>query len=130
MNITQDEQRKLTEFLGECWHEFKPRNNTGTDDNRFDDEFRCVKCDRSANTYHGMYWSANELNEKSRLDFNDWRVVGRLIEKAGGYIRIWKCDGKWKAAFEKGLVVVKARPGVETPQAAICNAILVYIKER
>ena len=59
--MTDADKKLLTEFLGECWHEGWV-NKAGT--------YCCNKCP-----------AAYPSVEASRLDFTDWRVVGRLYYK-------------------------------------------------
>jgi hypothetical protein len=58
MNLTEEDQKLLAKWLGECWHEWEKNNE------------RCIKCN-----IHQHMLKANPL------DFNDWRVVGELAEK-------------------------------------------------
>lgn len=106
MNLTQDEQRKLTEWIGECWHKWLPCDDK---EGRF-----CIRC--------GI---EEEDCTNYSLDFSDWRVVGRLQERLlaqqghisniyngpsvdGFYISVEGCTGS-------------------SLKEAICRAILAYI---
>ena len=101
MNLTIEEQRKLTEFLGECWHEYNPNYDQGNS---------CSKCGKTV--FHRFHRTFPQ-----NLDFTDWRVVGRLIEKLR----------------DMGEDVDDLRDAIRTrifwgsPQEAICRAILAYL---
>ena len=103
--MTDQDKRLLTEFLGECWHEpdatYKPLT---------DDTFKCLKC---------------QVINARRLDFTDWRVVGRLIEKAED-VEVWYYyDGmEWCAR-----VLELETHSAKSPQEAICAAVLAWLKE-
>lgn len=111
-DLSTEEQKLLTEWLGECWHEFEALHST-----------LCTKCNKPflSQTYH-----------VPRLDFSDWRVVGRLVEKIllfASYEVLKESSGK-----ERFLVLIhsktKTYQGTEgTPQLAICKAVLAYLKE-
>jgi hypothetical protein len=108
--LSLEEQKILTEWLGECWHEYTKEWNSG---------IYCKHCN-----YH---------RDSPRLDFSDWRVIGRLIEKA----KILT-DSLYESEDGSG---VRADQLVEninwalwdwsisTPQLAICKVILAYLKE-
>lgn len=118
MNLTEAEQRRLTEFLGECWHEWRYIYDA-TDNIQ---QPTCTKC-------HGT-WGKDPL---PRLDFTDWRVVGRLMVVAmlkaerPIYVHVYNNgQGLYSLASFKGKeIIIKG----DQPQEAICMAILNYIKE-
>jgi hypothetical protein len=112
MNLTIEQQRKLTEFLGECWHEPTETPN----------EVSCDKCGT-------VVYDPRHVDEAfQRLDFTDRRVVGRLIEKVGkitidmgaGYVYI----GAGEYASEP-LIWLDDK----TPQEAICRSVLAWLEE-
>lgn len=110
--LATEDQRLLTEFLGECWHE------EGMPTGMSYHPFRCKKCNKPLH-----------VSGKNGLDFSDWRVVGRLIEKCRSAQTV-----KLESNFESGISVDSSRyywsPVAETPQLAICNAVLAYLKEK
>ena len=62
MNITEEQRKLLTEWLGECWHEwhFAPEDVTP-----------CLKC----------------RSRKDNRTFDNWNDFGAVVEKLGwGYI--------------------------------------------
>ena len=103
--MTDQEKRLLTEFLGECWHEGWV-NKAGT--------YCCNKCP-----------AAYPSVEASRLDFTDWRVAGRLIEKTED-VEVWYFydDMEWCAR-----VLEREIHSAKSPQEAICAAVLAWLKE-
>lgn len=66
--LSLEQRKRLTEFLGECWHDVPP-------DFYVQFPSRCRVCKRVIAFY-----------DDYRLDFNDWRVRGRLVEKVGGIV--------------------------------------------
>lgn len=115
MNLTLEEQRKLTEFLGECWH--------GECVDRSAPEYMvCFVCNES---FVGSNW---------RLNFTDWRVVGRLVEKFET-VSIWKhYDADlyecyiWHEGISAGDEEKRCFSAL-TRQEAICRAVLAYLAE-
>jgi hypothetical protein len=111
MTLTTDEQKKLTLFLGECWHELDGyRGSMGT----------CKKC--------GAWWKGEGFVH--RLDFTDWRVVGRLIEKAQKeqWVGMNEANGETCCMIgEDNDGFVGVTEFATTPQEAICRAVLAYI---
>lgn len=116
--LSIEEQKRLTEFLGECPHEWLREflfadYQTGM--------YRCSVC--------GIL-SAAAKQEPKALDFSDWRVVGMLIEKFDS-LNVEKAiatNGLHKAQ----LLNYYGRDGqaeAKTPQLAICRAVLAYLKE-
>jgi hypothetical protein len=95
--LSLESQKLLTEWLGECWHEYNSR--------------KCITC-----------IIMEPEDDPPRLDFSDWRVTGRLIEKAEGIVVI-KFDHTWNSTIEGDF-----QEG-SSPQLAICNAIVAYLKE-
>lgn len=101
MNLTKDEQRILTEFLG------LPYTN----------DIHCPVCG-----YYCLGKGGIGCIDKTAtfLDFSDWRVVGRMIDKlheTGGIDQLDQylvSDAKLK---EVGV------------RASICLAVLAYLKE-
>jgi hypothetical protein len=104
--MTDDDKRLLTEFLGDCWH---------TDFHELiyaRPYFYCERC---------------QERDPQRLDFDDWRVVGRLVEKVKRPMRLQYCfEGQVGACFVGGVGVIWA----DTETAAICAAVLSYLKAR
>ena len=105
MTLTIEEQHKLTEFLGECWHEWMIEDIQGLP------RYACRAC---------LY---ETYAHPTRLDFADWRVVGRLAVKAGG-VDLEEDEGSWMCAVNK--------PGApyvtyDAPEEAICRAVLAYL---
>lgn len=113
--LTFEDQRLLTEFLGECWHEAYNGFAPGL----------CSKCEASKfDSGSGNFLPVGELH----LDFSDWRVVGRLLDKIEN-IEVWKSKdyrGSW-GAFTEG---IGENVYASTPQLAICKAVLAYLKEK
>ena len=95
-DLTIEEQKLLTEWLGERWHETGERNYT--------------------EICHGF--------PEPRLDFTDWRVVGRLVEKLRSITQYNLTTEVWWVKHRVGIVLFDANP-----QLAICRAILSYLKE-
>ena len=58
--LSLESQKLLTEWLGECWHEIEINLIDPTV------HYYCMSC---------------KSTKPLRLDFSDWRVVGRLVEK-------------------------------------------------
>jgi hypothetical protein len=106
MSLTIEQQRKLTEKgLGECWHEC-------------DEDRICRKCHQFLGT-----------NEEMRLNFTDWRVVGRLIEKLEAvYVDKMGAGPYFSEAFILGGKNYISVNGT-TPQEAICLVVLAWIEE-
>jgi hypothetical protein len=125
MNLTTGELRKLTEFLGECWHTV-----WGGKDYTGGLTANCEKCGRRGNLY----------DEELFLDFTDWRVVGRILEQTTHEglcpALVFDDDGHWQLCFDgiqpvggDGVFthIVEGEPWYDTPQEAICGAVLAYI---
>jgi len=110
-------QKLLTEWLGECWHTWERKYPYPA---RTEAELKmrghvCTKC--------GEYWPVQPKAEGliTPLNFSDWRVVGRLIEK----VRTHRPLGDTITLSERlGYAICSANP-----QRAICNAIVDYLKE-
>ena len=106
--MTEQEQRKLTEFLGECWHEWvleiTPKHGYRI--------IRCPKC--FASTSIGRHQKPDNVR---RLDFTDWRVKGRILDKftdAGAEPKFTRYGVEvWGERYED-----------------ICAAVSSYMKER
>lgn len=107
--LTEQEQRQLTEVLGECWHE------QGAN-------WRCASC--------GV---PMPLQQELRLDFTDWLVVGRLIEKVqkthsihissvGQSKNCWHCVIGYQRPYRFSSIMQS------TPQEAICRAVLARLE--
>lgn len=65
--LTIEQQKRLMIFLGECWHDFADMFDQGGPSDNV-----CIHCGKLEPVC-------------SNIDFTDWRVVGRLIEKVGKY---------------------------------------------
>lgn len=66
MNLPIETQKRLTKFLGECWHEWhKP-----------EDYVQALICTGCGKTQLGPTTAASD-----KLDFDNWRVVGRAVSK-------------------------------------------------
>jgi hypothetical protein len=117
--MTERAQRLLTEFLGECWHDW-PNEEPGRILYLF-----CPKCGDES-------WSDAE---DKRLDFTDWRVVGSLVEKVQRklYFQLSSVGASkncWKVEIGHARPYHWAVYNQATPQAAICAAILVYLEDK
>ena len=118
--MTEDEQRLLTEFLGECWHE-----DGGLVVNHYSEnsgrELQLRYCRHCKEAY--VHPSQETF---TRLDFTDWRVVGRLVEKREN-ITIWKHpQWGWIATYPPQHHFNEGA----TPQEAICRAVIAWLTER
>jgi hypothetical protein len=103
--LTTEQQRRLTEFLGECWHEYDPT---------FDGGNSCPLCRKSDHhQFHRTF--------PHRLDFSDWRVVMRLWFTYFSAVRCKEIDPTVLAQFLN-----------EEKDAAylICLAIDAYLVEK
>lgn len=112
--LTLEDKRLLTEFLGECWHipnHIKENLTIGIAD-------RCLLCDAR------LPWI--------RLDFSDWRVVGRLIEKMHDVREqfLEELKSKELASIDAYLFKLYLSLAHKNPQLAICHAVLTYLKEQ
>ena len=125
MNLTIEQQRKLTEFLGECWHEWE--YCSGWNGVETEHWFRCKKCNKEVSASRVR---ADSPPIQSSLDFTDWRVVMRV----------------WETANKRGLqpslehFAATARCVVKKfneqpyasysscPKEAICLAVLAYLE--
>jgi hypothetical protein len=118
--LTIEQQRRLTEFLGECWHE-----GIGLAVNHSNSEGEPTQL-----RYCGKYpqcraaYVSPSRSDFERLDFSDWRVVGRLIEMVGSANiseqdhKLWHCfigDEDWDCS--------QPHASGKNPQLAICLAI-------
>ena len=110
--MTDQEKRLLTEFLGECWHESSGMT------------WICGKCKTDVG-WLGETMKDAVAVETLRLDFTDWRVVGRLIEKTED-VEVWYFheDMEWCAR-----VLEREIHSAKSPQEAICAAVLAWLKE-
>ena len=117
MNLTTDEQKMLTEFLGGCWHRYAPLSPS---------RWQCKICDKYSHD-----------GKQEVLDFTDWRVVGRLIEKccatSSTPIFLWTRQQKYVARIQIKNNSAHKRKGFTadgaTPQEAICRAVLAWLGE-
>ena len=104
--LTIEAQKRLTEFSGEYWHE---------------DFCTCPECTNP------------DEPPTNRLDFNDWRVVGRLIEKIKELSRIAYSaeDGSAEIleTLQESVTWSMMDMEVRTTEA-ICLAIDSYLQER
>ena len=113
--MTEQQERMLTEFLGACWHEwYRPHG--------WAHAWLCSKCSQD-NIHH----DAPRKEKKAYLDFTDWRVVGRLIEKVGGVTVIRLHENVWEATQHPYTDAPCVQRG--TPQESICAAVIAYLKE-
>jgi len=103
MNLSTEEQKLLTEWLGECWHE------EGTPTGMVYHPYRCAKCIKPIHA-----------GGPSRLDFSDWRVVGRIVEK----VRSLHIASDYLCKVFSNAIFFS-----DNPQLAICRAILAYLQE-
>lgn len=99
--LTTEDQRILTEWLGECWHVPNHMKENGT----YSTADRCCFCGAP------LPWIL--------LDFSDWRVVGRLVEKLQ------------TITTNADMVRLEVRRALfsPSPRLAICRAVLAYLKE-
>jgi hypothetical protein len=122
--MDDNDKRLLTEFLGECWHEWGPEQEGDGD--------LCIKC----------WYSKYRSNKQAYLDFTDWRVAGRLLVQTTHEglcpSLLFDDDGHWQLCFDGiqpvgggGVFthVVEGNPWFDTPQEAICAAVLAWLKE-
>jgi len=97
-----EQARLLTEFLGECPIPYTVDKRT---------MWFCDKCGHTHTT----------------LDFNDWRVIGRLIEKMNLMISFKpRKNGRWICFFETNGGLFEG----DTPQEAIINAVISYLETK
>lgn len=106
MNLTLDEQKQLTEFLGGCYHELKEDFLT-----------LCHVCNDTC---------VDEDLSISRLDFFDWRVTGKLLKKLSEIGLSWEIKDLPKTT--KVMVMWNEAEDV-IPQMAVCKAILNYLNK-
>lgn len=102
--LSLDAQRRLTEFLGECFHS----------------SWMCGECPECGLCVE---------DESYHLDFSDWRVVGRLIEKLM-QINLSAENGIGRAPIYWAWLQIGGRSHSgkgNTPQLAICLAIDAYL---
>ena len=117
--MTEQEQRKLTEFLGEEW-----------DNNSESAYWWCPHCleevDGSRVTFSEKHDTClcPVVIKEARLDFTDWRVVGRLIEKVDQMWIETSSTKKWAASPPATSHWFYG----DTPQEAICRAVLAYLE--
>jgi hypothetical protein len=123
--MTDNDKRLLTEFLGECWHETAFREYELEIEGRTGDFIKatcsCGKVRRLGKRYNDVDYHPVCHN----LDFTDWRVVGRLIEKCED---IWICKHEemiWQTSPKGTSLWFRGA----TPQEAICRAVLAWLKE-
>jgi hypothetical protein len=123
--MDDNDKKLLTEFLGECWHETAFREYELEIEGRTGDFIKatcsCGKVRRLGKRYNDVDYHPVCHN----LDFTDWRVVGRLIEKAED-VEVWYFheDKEWCAR-----VLERETHSASTPQEAICAAVLAWLKE-
>lgn len=117
--MTDADKKLLTEFLGECWHEWEQYDG------------RYLRCKNPTCLWHDK--SVNETSTQGDgpfipLDFTDWRVIGRLIEKVGGLdiLEYEEFQASWIAATRGNKSIYALG---DTPQEAICEAVISYLKE-
>lgn len=111
MELTIEEKRILTEFLGECWHEWHQCDDK---EGRF-----CIKCDIE-----------EEDCANYRFDFSDWRVVGRLVEKMREELNTQvNMHKEIPARLQLRIYDIQNALWRQDDKEAICRAILVWLKE-
>lgn len=114
--ITLEEQRFLTEFLGECWHEFEEaalHDNWGSS--------RGLKCKH-------CHLEALQPQDKYRLDFTDGRVVFRLIEKVRSKVLEDHGDFFELAIHDQGYVEgIEKSLWSNDPELAVCKTIAAFL---
>lgn len=111
MNLTLEQKKKLAAVLGECWHEgYEVDHSAGI--------MYCESCSE----YVDIYNKSKPLHP----NFNDWRIVGRLIEKSPARITVVKArhDG-WGCWIGESILGEGS-----TPQEAICYAVLAWIERK
>lgn len=99
MELTTEEQKLLTEWLGEEWRE---------------------------NTWYHVYEDADLI----RLDFSDWGVVGRLVAKVTSFCLQSESHSTERANLCLLQMSIESALWEDTPQLAICHAVLAYLKEK
>lgn len=118
MILTEQQQKKLTEFLGECFHEPRP-TITAFGGPLYGGDITCKHCGAS------MPWLNSPL-PNARLDFTDWRTVGRLIEKLEKFCTI---SPSFTGKFWRFEIDDKVFGQGESPQEAIVMAVLAYLED-
>lgn len=130
MELTTDEQRILTEWLGECWHE-----DGGLIVNHWSESLDAPTelryCKHYPNCKSAYSYPLTETFK--RIDFSDWRVVGRLEGKVllnqCNITKFSSYDGELYTVRIYDLKQLKEHHGtMKTPQLAICRAVLEYLK--
>lgn len=112
IGLTTDQEKILTEFLGECWHEYG--SLTGYEHH----SCRCSKC-------NNPIMLIPFVGTPKRLDFSDWRIIGRLIVKANETCS----ENVYTPEYLMWLDIRDALHAENIP-LAICLAICRYLEER
>jgi hypothetical protein len=119
--LSEETEKRLTEFLGE-----HPVHGPAVYTTMQGTTSVCAVCKRSTDK-----WMETDCD----LDFTDWRVVGRLIEKltdAGerGISLALSTFCQWECYTISGDVFgdIRDYQEADTPQLAICLAIDSYLK--
>jgi hypothetical protein len=111
-SLSLESQKLLTELLGECWH-VKWVDPTGFCSTQ------CASCGKIL----------DEIEDAPRLDFSDWRVVGRLINKLRSHILDTHGDvTELPLYLEVRLHYIETALWSNNPQLAICLAVVEYLK--
>jgi hypothetical protein len=111
MNLTEQEQRQLTEFLGECWHEGRQYKRAGV---RSGVDWCCKYC--------GQYLGHGVIE---RLDFSDWRVVGRLQQRLPDETTISLYAVCYAIVLPDQRIITSKKL-----EEAICRAVLAWLGEK